>query len=150
MRLPWNDRTNSPVNMEQVCAMFERGGLQLLDLEVCNNVIDVMWLKVYLDFSANRPTWTYVMDDIFTRTVTIDCSAKDKSMCINPFLQNWKPKMTALAQPLQALIKVSWKYNLRAEGLAFSQEILRGMPMWYHVYADSQEMNKQTRISSTV
>ncbi len=146
----WNDRVQPPVSMEQVCAPVECGGLGILDLEARNDAIDVIWLKTYLDFSSHRPVWAYVVDDIFARTVTLDCTAKDETTRVNPLLQGWRPKVLALPRPLQALIHVADKYNLRAEGLAFSRDILRSMPMWYHLHADTEKMAKLTRISNTV
>ncbi|KAI0738789.1 hypothetical protein C8Q80DRAFT_1081185, partial [Daedaleopsis nitida] len=56
---------------------------------------------------------------------------------INPFLQNWDLKTSVLPPCLRALVKVAKKYNLRLEGLAFSREILRTMPMWKHKYLDT-------------
>ncbi len=146
----WNDRKRPPVSMEQVCAPFENGGLGILDLEARNDAIDIMWLRAYLDFNSDRPMWAYIADDIFARTVTLGCTARDETVRMNPLLQSWRPKVLALPRPLQAMIQVSEKYNLRVEGLAFSRSILRGMPMWYHIHGDKEAMTKLTRVSNAV
>ncbi|KAI0738370.1 hypothetical protein C8Q80DRAFT_1113870 [Daedaleopsis nitida] len=80
--------------------------------------------------------WAWVADDIFARTVTRDCPIPHKERRRNPFLQAWRPKVSALCTELRSLVKTAERYGLRAEGLAFSRDILRSMPMWYHTHAD--------------
>ncbi|KAJ3709506.1 hypothetical protein DFJ43DRAFT_1135264 [Lentinula guzmanii] len=57
----------------------------------------------------------------------------EESIKVNIFLQSWKTKRRDLPKDLQNLLKVSAKYGVRLEGLAFSRDILREMPIWYHI-----------------
>ncbi|THU75953.1 hypothetical protein K435DRAFT_595190, partial [Dendrothele bispora CBS 962.96] len=57
----------------------------------------------------------------------------------NIFLQSWKTYTSSSKQripELKLLTDVASKYNLRIEGVAFSREILRQMPIWYHNQAN--------------
>ncbi|KAK0241000.1 hypothetical protein EDD85DRAFT_727176, partial [Armillaria nabsnona] len=98
-----------------------------------------MEIKTYLDLSDNRPIWALFADDLFARAT----SAKDKSMNkilrINPFLQSWQPstaayleKGTPLPRTLQELWKTAERFGVQPEGLAFSREVIRMRPIWYH------------------
>ncbi|RDX49698.1 hypothetical protein OH76DRAFT_1307592, partial [Lentinus brumalis] len=55
----WDDRRNSPVGLEHVYLPVGQGGLNLLDLHAHCEAIDVMWLKSYLNFGPDRPTWAF-------------------------------------------------------------------------------------------
>ncbi|KAI0738788.1 hypothetical protein C8Q80DRAFT_1072391, partial [Daedaleopsis nitida] len=55
MKYLWHDRVIPPVSKEYIQQDIDRGGLRILDLTARNEAIDVMWLKAYLDFSADRP-----------------------------------------------------------------------------------------------
>ncbi|KAF5371874.1 hypothetical protein D9615_006992 [Tricholomella constricta] len=59
----------------------------------------------------------------------------DKRAKQNIFLQSWKASSTersGTSLDLRNLQKTAKKYNLRPEGLAFSKEIVRRRPIWYH------------------
>lgn len=144
----WNDRARPPVGMSYIQAPIEMGGLNVLDLEARNEAIQVMWLKPYLDISGTRPLWAFLVDDIFARTVTKDCAVRVRSLRCNPFLQSWRPKISALPDSLKEMFKVSIKYGLRPEGLAFSRGIMRQMPMWYHLYANQGQMRRLAGVNS--
>ena len=47
----WGDRVNTPIAMDYLFQQQDQGSLALLDVEVRNKVISIMWLKDYLDFS---------------------------------------------------------------------------------------------------
>ncbi|RPD57417.1 hypothetical protein L226DRAFT_467550, partial [Lentinus tigrinus ALCF2SS1-7] len=42
------------------------------------------------------------------------------------------------------------KYNLRPEGIAFSRDIVRSMPMWFHREIDEPKARKLARVSKVV
>ena len=82
----WEDDSSPRIGNKTLRNPIIEGGLDLLDLEVRNEAIDIMWLKVYLDFSPKRPEWAIVTDLI------IEASAPKglmKKAIINPFLQSW-------------------------------------------------------------
>ncbi len=138
----WDGRHNVPVGLDHVCLPVSRGGLGMLDLESRSEAIDIMWLKSYLDFSQERPTWAFVADDLFATHVPKDCRPKKASLRLNPFLQRWKPKARGLPAELEALLKVARKHGVRLEGLAFSRKIIRAMPMWDHAQADRIRLSR--------
>ncbi|TFK88718.1 hypothetical protein K466DRAFT_612850, partial [Polyporus arcularius HHB13444] len=106
-----------------------------------------MWLKAYMNWSEDRPTWAFLADDLLATYVTKDCRPRKAELRINPFLQHWKPKVRGLPKELSGMMKVAKKYGLRLEGLAFSREILGSMPMWDHIYADRAKMGRLIRPS---
>ncbi|KAI0772297.1 hypothetical protein BD413DRAFT_474178, partial [Trametes elegans] len=109
-----------------------------------------MWLKSYLSFGPNRPWWASLADKIFAHFVPKDCSVKDPALRMNPFLQHWKPKKSVLPQVLKDMLTVAKKYNLRAEGLAFSRTILRRLPMWDHAQTNLKDIHKLSSASAVV
>ncbi len=86
----WDDRHNTPVGMDSVCLPVEMGGLGMLDLTARREAIDVMWLKAYLDFSKDRPTWAFLADDLFASLVPKNCRPRTANLRINTFLQHRK------------------------------------------------------------
>ncbi len=149
-RYLWNDRIIPPVSLEHAQADFERGGLRILDIETRNEAIDLIWARAYLRYDELRPTWALVADDLMARTVTVDCTVRIPELRSNPLLQHWWPKLSALPQYLQRMLRTSAKYGLRLEGIAFSREILRRMPMWYHDQLELQVAKQLARTSQVV
>ena len=81
----WEDDSSPRIANETLRNPITEGGLDLLDLEVRNEAIDIMWLKTYLNFSPKRPEWATITDLI------IEASAPEglvKRAIINPFLQS--------------------------------------------------------------
>ncbi len=146
----WNDRVIPPVSMEYACASREVGGLGILDLRTRNEALDIMWARSYLNYGHDRPVWAFVVDDICARTVTVDCPIKDRRVRMNMFMQKWRPKVSALPRCLQNMIRTCEKYGLRPEGVAFSRNMIRSMPMWYHREADPTKAKKLARASKVV
>ncbi|CDO76740.1 hypothetical protein BN946_scf184813.g10 [Trametes cinnabarina] len=146
----WDDKHNTPVGMAHLSLPFDQGGFKILDIESRNEAISIMWLKSYLSFGPNRPWWASLADELFAHFVPKDCSVKDPALRVNPFLQHWKPKKSALPQELKDMLTVAKKYNLRAEGLAFSRSILRGLPMWDHAQTDLKDIRKLSMASAVV
>ncbi len=140
----WDDRRNPPVSMKQAYLPVARGGLGILDLESRNEAIDLMWLKAYLDFSSDRPTWAFIADDLYATHVTKDCKPRQPELRVNPFLQKWKPRAYGHPAELQGMLEAAKKYGLKLEGLAFSRNILKSMPMWDHEYADRTRLSRLT------
>ncbi|PBK83039.1 hypothetical protein ARMGADRAFT_1048523 [Armillaria gallica] len=94
-----------------------------------NKVITVTWLRAYLDFSSNHPTWAYVADAIIAHHTPASEENVDLMQWINIFLQSWKTSNMRLPGDLKVLIKTAQKYNVCLDGLALSQSILCEMPI---------------------
>ncbi|RPD58237.1 hypothetical protein L226DRAFT_427297, partial [Lentinus tigrinus ALCF2SS1-7] len=101
-----------------------------------------MWLKSYLDFSADRPMWAYLADDLIASHVPKACRPSQPELRLNTFLQNWNPKVRNLPNELKGMVNVAKKYGLRLEGLAFSRNIMRSVPMWDHPHARRKELSR--------
>ncbi|THU86863.1 hypothetical protein K435DRAFT_682856 [Dendrothele bispora CBS 962.96] len=100
-----------------------------------------MWLKRYLDLSAERPLWAHLADTILATNTPSSEKNIPSTIRINCYLQSWKTTMTTRSnQPpdLLRMIKVGQKYGLRMEGISFERAILREMPIWHHAQADSK------------
>ncbi|OJT10530.1 Transposon TX1 uncharacterized 149 kDa protein [Trametes pubescens] len=132
----WDEKHYIPVAMDQLYLPQEQGGIALLDMNTRNEAIDVMWLKAYLAIGTERPLWALVADDLFARATPIDAHPREMELRVNPFLQNWSPRTRSLGPELKALVQTAKKFGLRQEGLAFSKEILRRMPIWDHAQGD--------------
>jgi hypothetical protein len=132
----WKDEKNySPVSEATLQAPVEEGGKKLLDLEARNQAIDVMWLKEYLNLGPDRALWGYIGDAIFAAKVPNSEKNVDPKVRINPFTQSWKTacgKKIKIKPEMKALLDTATTFQVRPEGLAFSREILRQMPIWYH------------------
>ncbi len=146
----WDDRHNSLVGLTHTFLPIELGGLGVLDLESRSKAIDIMWLKSYLDFSVNRPLWAFLADDIFATRVPKDVLPKQISLRSNCFLQRWKPRARGFSAELMGMVSVAKEFGLRLEGLAFSRNIIRSMPMWNHVYADRIRLSRLSVPSKTI
>ncbi|KAL1661067.1 hypothetical protein GGF50DRAFT_20505, partial [Schizophyllum commune] len=109
-----------------------------------------MWLKEYLNFGGERPLWAYLVDALLAAPDYIPSNTipREPELRINPFLQTWKnlekgvQTKRKMPQFLKALLETAKEHGVRLEGLAFSREILRNMPMWYHKHADKTKMNQ--------
>lgn len=53
----WEDDLSPRIALELLQWPIEEGGLNLLDLKACNEAIEIMWLKAYLDFPPSHPIW---------------------------------------------------------------------------------------------
>ncbi|KAJ3963514.1 hypothetical protein EV361DRAFT_784738, partial [Lentinula raphanica] len=94
-----------------------------------------MWLQSYLDLSDNRATWTYVADALIAKNIPNRYENVKECSKINIFLQSWRTQTSKLPKDLKDMIGVAKKYGARLEGLAFSKDIIRKMPAWYHIEA---------------
>ncbi len=109
----WEGDSSPRIANDMLRNPIEEGGLNLLDLEIRNEAIDIMWLKAYLNFSPKRPEWAIITDLI------IEVSALEglvKKAIINPFLQRWNAptRRTNTYQSnsdIQRMIKVARKFN---------------------------------------
>ncbi|KAJ3770096.1 hypothetical protein FB446DRAFT_647504, partial [Lentinula raphanica] len=97
----------------------------------------VTWLQSYLNITENRAEWAYVADALIAHHVPASDSTIDERSKLNIFLQSWHTNKGNLPKDLQDMISVARKYHLRMEGLAFSRETIRQMPIWLHREASS-------------
>ena len=126
-----------PINIETLFAPKTLGGREVLDIELRNYAIEIMWLKKYLDFSKSRPLWALVVDE--TTRVKLPSAERDlpKEIRVNVFLQSWKTLTgTRTTKTIRALLKTAQQFNVRVECLQVSPNIQKEMPIWHHKGAD--------------
>ncbi|KAK0203624.1 hypothetical protein DFS33DRAFT_1383875 [Desarmillaria ectypa] len=71
-------------------------------------------------------------DAIITHHTPTSEENVDVTQITDVFLQTWKTSTARLPEDLKTLLKTAQKYNVCLHGSAFSQEILCGIPIWYH------------------
>lgn len=101
--------------------------------------IDIMWLKVYLNLGPDRALWGCVTDATFAVKVPQSENKEYEKVRINPLLQSWKTSCGSKSDvkpELKSLLNTAKAFQVRPEGIAFSREILRKMPSWFHGEAD--------------
>jgi hypothetical protein len=84
----WNDSTIPKIVLETLYWPIEEGGLNLLDLSSRNEAIEIMWLKSYLNPSANHLAWAKITNILIDTAAPRNTEHKAR---INTFLQTWKP-----------------------------------------------------------
>ena len=61
----WDDSLAPPmISIRKLYAPKEQGGINLLNIPTRNKVVDLTWIKAYLDLSPSRPNWTFVINVI--------------------------------------------------------------------------------------
>ncbi|KAJ2935709.1 hypothetical protein H1R20_g1384, partial [Candolleomyces eurysporus] len=87
----WNGRIPG-VNKERMSLPYNQGGKKTLDIEIRNKAIALMRLKTYLTDPPNRPTWTYVADELIYHDIPASQRIGSKEIAVNMFLQTWSPR----------------------------------------------------------
>ena len=136
----WAGKTKTTINSQTIYAPKELGGYNLLDIEARNEAIGLMWLQSYLNFSKERPTWAAVADALIAFYTPQSESKIPHNLKMNIFLQSWQTCNTKLPDDLKYMLKVANKYKVQLEGRAFSRDIIRQMPIWYH--SESRDIRK--------
>lgn len=54
--------------MEYMHKPLNKGGLNLLNIKACNEAIELVWLRDYLNLSPSRQTWAIVTDILINAT----------------------------------------------------------------------------------
>jgi exonuclease III len=141
----WEGRSIPPVNLETLYAPPSVGGRGLLDIKARNKAIKVMRAKAYFDFGPNRPLWANFADALLRKRTPASENDLDKSVKMNPFLQQWKTSSghgTKMGKELRELLTTARDQGIRPEGIAISRDILRQMPIWLH-REDPKRMGKR-------
>jgi hypothetical protein len=130
----WEDDSSPRIAMELLHKPMEEGGLNLIDIQACNEAIDIIWLKAYLNFSPTRPKWAIVVDMIIDE---IAPPATNRIARVNAFLQSWTiPTRGQRANHLNGdiirMVKVGTKHKLDLTAIRISPQLRAQLPAWYH------------------
>jgi ribonuclease HI len=142
----WNDSSIPKIALETLYRPVEDGGLNLLDLNVRNEAIEIMWLKTYLTSSAPRPTWARITDILIDAAAPKETNQKAR---MNTFLQTWKPHSRGIRAKLRnddiiRMLKVGRKYNLTFSAIRLSPRLKEQLPAWYHPGTEQRQTKIQT------
>ena len=127
---------NAPrINLDLLSRTRGEGGLDLLDILVCNNAIQIMWLKAYLDLTEKRPTWAFIADALINRIIPPEVTDMER---INSFLQTWDiptqgPRAHNLPRYLLQMLRTAKKYHVNFVALKISKGLKDQMPAWHHL-----------------
>ncbi len=143
----WEGRTKNLIDFETLKSPREQGGLDILDLQARNKAIEAMWLKELL--AEQKPTWTFFAHNIIARAGLKSEKNVDQSVKMNIFLQSFNAKKSYLPRDLQRILSIAKETGVRAEGIAFSREIIRKRPIWFHSEADPR-IHLLTRSSASI
>jgi len=83
----WEQGTKPRIAMDTLRRPIPEGGLKILDIKARNEVVEMIWLKVYLNFSPSRQKWAMITDHIILAAAPPHSVEKARD---NPFLQTWK------------------------------------------------------------
>ena len=134
----WNYEKIDSINQSQMHAPHKKGGKKLLDIEARNKAIHLTWLKTYLNFGSDRPTWTFFADAIICTDIPeyhqID---KDPESRIMPIAQSWETRTrnSSLPEDLKTMLKLAKEYNVRIDALNPTDNTKLDLPIWYHIHS---------------
>ena len=139
----WEDDSSPRIANKTLRNPIMKGSLDLLNLEIRNEAIDIMWLKTYLDFSPKRPEWAIITDLI------IEASAPKrlvKTAIINPFLQQWtaptrRNDTRKTNDNIQRMIKVAKKFNTNFAAIRLTPQLSAQLLAWYHLSIEPRAIN---------
>ena len=115
------------------------GGKKVLNIEVRNKVIHLMWLKYYLNIGSNRPMWGFFADVIIGDNIPqhqqID---EDPELRIMPIIQMWDARATqsTLLKDLKTMLKLTQEFNVQVSASNPSQVAGLNLPIWYQVHSN--------------
>jgi hypothetical protein len=126
----WEDDSSPRIASKTLTRSITEGGLDLLDLEACNDAINIMWLKAYLNFPPTRPEWATITDLI------IEASAPGglvKKAIINPFLQKWSAPSrridpAKMNNNIQRMMKIAKKHGTNLATIRVTPKISAQLP----------------------
>jgi len=133
----WDDRLGARIAIKHLQQPKEKGGLGLLNIQIRNEAIDLMWLKAYLNFSLNHQPWAAITD------LLIDAIAPKETTKMareNSFLQCWNapstgPNLAKLNDDIKKMLKTARKHshNTNLAAVKVSMCLCRELPAWYLV-----------------
>jgi hypothetical protein len=132
----WDGRKPT-INATVMGGPLNKGGKKILDIKARNEAIQMTWLQTYLSPRGVRPKWAYVADEIIRRNIPKSKATLDAKAAVNCFLQSWNPKAkSGMPEELIDMMKVAKKYDVALDALMVDEEVMRQMPIWFHLGAN--------------
>ena len=138
----WGDK-KSPVEEDMHLVPKDLGGRGLLDIQAQNEVIQLIWLKNYLNFSPSHALWTHYADTIIAMNIPKTEKHINPKLQKNVLLQTWKTYTRSHWNnknpiDLKNMLDIAKKYRTQMEVLTTTQEVMRQLPIWFHAQANGR------------
>jgi len=139
----WEQGTKPRIAMATLRSPILEGGLNILDVKSRNKAIEIIWLKVYLNFSPSCQKWATVTDHIILAAAPPHLVKKARE---NPFLQTWTAPLRgqrakALNDDIKRMLKTARKYEVNLTAIRMTPHLLAQLPAWYHLSAKQKSLN---------
>ena len=127
------------------CPIHE-GGLNILDIKSRNEAIEIIWLKVYLNFAPSQQKWATVTDHIILAAAPPQLIKKARE---NPFLQTWMAPLKGqrakcMNNNIKQMLKTACKYKVNLAAIKMTPHLLAQLPTWYHLSAEQKPIASTT------
>ena len=137
----WDD-ASPRVSAQMMSGPIEAGGKKILDIQARNEAIELMKLKSYLKFGAERPRWAKVADSLINQNIPSTQKINDDESKCNAFLQTWTVMIGAkskLPQSLRKMLKTAKRYGVGIDPPLPSLPLRNQMPIWFHKGQDAEK-----------
>ena len=139
----WEGCTVPGIALENLHRPIEEGSLNLINIPARNDVIEIIWVQTYLDFSPSRPKWAKITDLIIDTSMPQGMNAPTR---INCFLQTWNPpqqggRTNKLDDNTIRMLKAARTYNINFAAIKLSTHLKTQLPAWYHVALETRPIN---------
>ena len=121
----WEENTLLRITLDYLYKNLKEGGLNLLNIRAGNTVIEIVWLKVYLNLSPTRPVWAKITDIIINAAALHN---HNMHLRHNMFLQTWRPQSKGnhqgkLNKDIIRMLKAAKDHNINFAPTRISKEI---------------------------
>jgi hypothetical protein len=69
----WDNNIHPRISLEHLYKPLNEGGLNLLDIKPQNKVIEIIWLKDYLNLTPSRQMWARATDILIKASAPPEC-----------------------------------------------------------------------------
>jgi hypothetical protein len=102
-----------------------------------NEAIEIIWFKLYLNFSPLCPAWAAIIDLIISKAAPLGTLQLAR---MNTFLQSWDipshgARLNLLNDLIIRMIKTAKKYYANIATICLSPQLCTQLPAWYHPFA---------------
>ena len=121
----WDNDIHPRIATEYLHRPLKEGGLNLLDIRACNDAIELIWLRDFLNLTESRQTWAIISDVLINATAPLGASAV---AIINTFLQDWRPptrgqRIETLNEDIRRMLKTARKYETNLAAIRLSPKV---------------------------
>jgi len=121
----WKDDSSPRIALDFLYLPINEGGFNLLNISARNEAIDIIWLKLYLNFTPTHPIWATIMDLILNKVAPPGTSHIAQ---VNTFLQMWDAptqgaRLSLLNDGIIRMLQVARKYQVNLAAIRLSPQL---------------------------